>query len=429
MGKKSIFLYKRAIKVIPGGVNSPVRAFGSVGGNPIFVKKGKKQYIWTVDDDKLVDFCSSWGAIILGHSHKKVLAKVIKTIKDGSSFGINTAREVKFAELLCSIVPDIEMIRLVNSGTEAVMTAIRLARAFTKRLKIIKFEGCYHGHYDSMLVAAGSGLLTSGIASSAGIPDSVAKDTLVLPYNNIEAVREAIKTYKEQIAAIIIEPIACNMGVVLPIDSFLKELRAITRKENILLIFDEVITGFRLAPTTYAATIGIKPDLYTLGKIIGGGFPIGAIAGRKEIMQLLAPIGKVYQAGTLSGNPVAVAAGYETLKILLDKNPYDELAAKGKIIANGLNGLAAKYGIKLRCNHIGGIFTPFFTDREVMDLTTAKSSDTNAYGFFFRALLKAGFYLPPSQFEASFISMAHINKDIELFLKSARKIFESWKVK
>lgn len=412
-------LFERAQRVIPGGVNSPVRAFNAVGGDPIYVEKGKGSRLWTADGRELTDFCGSWGPLILGHARNEVVDAIRRAAAEGTTFGINTRREVEFAETLCRMVPSMDMVRLVSSGTEATMTALRLARGFTGRRKIIKFDGCYHGHADGLLVSAGSGLLTGGITSSAGVSPATVAEVLVPPYNDLEAVRNILDKEGREVAALIVEPVAGNMGLVPPGPGFLKGLRELTQACGALLIFDEVITGFRLGPTTYGALCGVTPDLTCLGKIIGGGLPIGAVGGRAEIMRALAPLGPVYQAGTLSGNPVAVAAGMTTLQLLKKENPYPVLEALGKRLADGVNAVARDHGLALRCAQLGGMFTPFFTQESVTDLATAKRSNTKAHAAFFHGLLDRGFYLPPSQFEVGFVSAAHSDKDIERFVAAA----------
>lgn len=417
-------LFKRATRVIPGGVNSPVRAFNAVGGNPIYVEKGKGSQIWTADGAKLTDFCGSWGPLILGHARAEVVDAIRQATAEGTTFGINTRREVEFAELICRLVPYIEMVRLVSSGTEAVMTALRLARGYTGRRKIIKFDGCYHGHADYLLVSAGSGLLTGGITSSAGVSPSAVAEVLVAPYNDLFAVEEILTSSKgKDVAALIVEPVAGNMGLVPPAPGFLKGLRKLTKAAGALLIFDEVITGFRLGPTTYGSICGVTPDLTCLGKIIGGGMPMGAIAGKAKIMRSLAPLGPVYQAGTLSGNPVAVAAGMKTLELLERENPYPILEALGTTLADGVDAAARKRGVAMHCARLGGMFTPFFTGDRVTNLATAKRSNTKAHAAFFHGMLDRGFYLPPAQFEAAFISSAHSGRDIERFVAAAAEVF------
>jgi glutamate-1-semialdehyde 2,1-aminomutase len=417
----SHLLFDRACRVIPGGVNSPVRAFNSVGGDPLYVVSGKGARVRTADGDELVDFCGSWGPLLFGHARREIVEAIQQAASEGTSFGINTPREVEFAEGLCAQVPSLEMVRLVSSGTEAVMTALRLARGFTGRRKILKFDGCYHGHTDAMLVAAGSGLLTGGISSSAGVLPSVAAEVFVAPYNDLEAVQRIIAKEGADLAAIIVEPVAGNMGLIPPAAGFLAGLRAATQKCGALLIFDEVITGFRLGPTTYGTLCDVKPDLTTLGKIIGGGMPIGAVGGRGEIMRKLAPLGPVYQAGTLSGNPVAVAAGLAMLELSRTENPYPRLETLGHRLADGLNAAARDAGVTLHCASLGGMFTPFFMAGTPTDLATVKQCDAKAYAAFFRNMRHAGFYLPPSQFEVGFISAAHGEADIDAFLQGARK--------
>ena len=414
--------FERAQKVIPGGVNSPVRAFNGVGGTPVYFKKGKGVTVWTEDDTELIDFCGSWGPLILGHAREEVVEAVAKAAADGLSFGANTAAEAEFAEQLCSLVPSIGMSRLVSSGTEAVMTAIRLARGYTGRHKILKFDGCYHGHSDYLLVAAGSGLLTGGISSSAGVSPHATEEVFVAPYNDLAAVQEILKANGDEIAAVIVEPIAGNMGLVEPADGFLEGLRAATADCGALLIFDEVINGFRLGPTTYGNLANIEPDITTLGKIIGGGMPIGAIGGSTEMMSHLAPLGSVYQAGTLSGNPVAVAAGRKTLELLRDENPYPQMAKLGKRLADGVNRIAAEKGLDLHCAQRGGMFTPFFRQEAVYNLDDSKACDQSAHARYFHHMLDAGFYTPPSGFEVAFVSAAHSAADIDGFIQA----LESW---
>lgn len=407
-------LYKRALKVIPGGVNSPVRAFNAVGGDPVYVTKGKGARITTAEVRELIDFCGSWGPLILGHAREEVVEAACAAARDGMTFGINTPREVEFAELLCAQIPSMEQVRLVNSGTEAVMTALRLARGFTGRRRIIKFAGGYHGHSDGLLVGAGSGLLTGGISSSAGV--YVNDGDVFLPaYNDKEAVSRIVKEYGNELAAIIVEPVAGNMGLVLPQDGFLEHLRTEADRCGALLIFDEVITGFRFGPTSYGVLAGIVPDLTCLGKIIGGGMPLAAFGGRRDVMQRLAPVGNVYQAGTLSGNPVAVAAGMKTVELLIKENPYPRLADAGSKISAALNEIPGEFHVA----QLGGVFTPFFRREPVRNLDDAKACDTKAYARFFNGMLERGFYLPPAQFEAAFISAAHTPDDLSQFAAAA----------
>lgn len=412
-------LFERAKRVIPGGVNSPVRAFNAVGGDPIYVVSGKGARMRTADGSELIDFCGSWGPLILGHARGEVVEAITRAASEGTSFGINTPREVEFAELLCRLVPAMEMVRLVSSGTEATMTALRLARGFTGRRKVIKFDGCYHGHSDGLLVAAGSGLLTGGISSSAGVSPALAAEMLIPAYNDLAAVEELAARQGNEIAAIIIEPVAANMGLVAPAAGFLQGLRRVADQCGALLIFDEVITGFRMAPTTYGEVCGVRPDLTCLGKIVGGGMPIGAVGGRRDVMSKLAPLGPVYQAGTLSGNPVAVAAGLATLTLLERENPYPEMNRLCGVLADGLDALARARGVPFHCARFGSLFTPYFQSGTVHNLVDAKRSDTGAHARFFHGMLDRGIYLPPSQFEVGFISAAHRAADIEVFLKAA----------
>ena len=414
--------FERACKVIPGGVNSPVRAFNGVGGTPVYFKSGKGAKVQTEDQTELLDFCGSWGPLILGHAREEIVDAVAKAAADGLSFGANTAAEAECAELISSLVPEIEMSRLVNSGTEAVMTAVRLARGYTNRRKILKFDGCYHGHSDYLLVASGSGLLTGGISSSAGVSPSAAEEVFVAPYNDLAAVQEILKTHGDEMAAVIVEPIAGNMGLVEPVDGFLEGLRAATADCGALLIFDEVINGFRLGPTTFGHMNGIRADLTTLGKIIGGGMPIGAVGGSRKIMSTLAPLGPVYQAGTLSGNPVAVAAGMKTLEILRDESPYLKMEILGKRLADGVTRIAAEKNLDLHCARRGGMFTPFFRKDPVRNLDDSKACDQKAHANYFHHMLAQGIYTPPSAFEVAFVSAAHSETDIDAFLDAFEKL-------
>ncbi|MEI6166040.1 MAG: glutamate-1-semialdehyde 2,1-aminomutase [bacterium] len=412
--------FDRATRVIPGGVNSPVRAFNSVGGAPLYVVSGKGARIRTVEGAELVDFCGSWGPLVMGHAHPVVIEAICRAAAEGTSFGINTPREVEFAETLCALVPSMKMVRAMSSGTEATMTAIRLARGFTGRRKILKFDGGYHGHADCLLVSAGSGLLTGGITSSAGVSATVAAEMLVPAYNDLAAVDEIVRTQGDEIAAIIVEPVAGNMGLIPPAPGFLQGLRNAADRCGALLIFDEVITGFRLGPTSYGVMCGVTPDLTCLGKIIGGGMPVGAVGGREDVMRKLAPLGPVYQAGTLSGNPVALAAGLATLGLLRKENPYPRMEQLGRRLTEGLNGIAQERGLTFHCAGLGGLFTPFFMREAPTDLATVKRCDAKAYAAFFRGMLRGGCYLPPSQFEVGFVSAAHTEADIDFFLNSAR---------
>ena len=403
-------LFDRAVKVIPGGVNSPVRAYGAIGIAPRFIDRADGCHIYDVDGKEYVDYIDSWGPMILGHNFPEVKESVLKACEKGLSFGCATAIEVEMAEFICDHIPHVDMVRMVNSGTEAVMSAIRAARGFTGRDYIVKFKGCYHGHSDGLLVKAGSGVITQTVANSAGVPEGYAKYTLVAEYNDEESVKQLFNAYKGQIAAIIVEPVAANMGVVPPKAGFLEFLRDITQTDGALLIFDEVITGFRLAPGGAQEYFHIKPDLTTLGKIVGGGMPVGTYGGRREIMQCVAPLGEVYQAGTLSGNPIAMTAGIETLK-LLDAHPEVYAKLEGKTA--GLAQAAREaFGNRVCVNQIGSLMSIFFTDKQVVDMDTAMTSDTKQYAAFFRYMLDHGINLAPSQFEAMFISDAHTEEDI-----------------
>jgi len=408
--EKSRALFERAQKLMPGGVNSPVRAFRAVGGIPFFVAKGEGCYLWDVDGNKFIDFVCSWGPLILGHAHPEVVSAVKEAVEKGTTYGTPTELEVLLAEKIQQAFPSMEMLRLVNSGTEATMSAIRVARGCTGRKKIVKFEGCYHGHADYLLVKAGSGATTFGIPDSAGVPEGTAQDTIVLPYNDVQAFNETMDAMGDEIAAVIVEPIAGNMGVVLPKPEFLKALREQTEKHGTVLIFDEVITGFRVAFGGAQSLYGIRPDMTCLGKIVGGGLPLAAYGGRKEIMQSVAPLGPVYQAGTLSGNPVAVTAGLKTLEILERDNPYPELESKTRQLTEVIAEAAKEFSIPVQINQIASMFTVFFTDQPVTDYSSAKRSDTQRYARFFHALLERGVYFPPSQFEAAFVSTAHDGK-------------------
>lgn len=421
--KNSKKYFAEALKVIPGGVNSPVRAFGAVGGEPIFIERGKGAYIWDVDGNKYIDYVLSWGPMILGHADNGVLKQVAKTLKNGTSFGAPTKKETDLARLISEIYPSIEKVRLVSSGTEAAMSAIRLARGFTGKDKIIKFEGCYHGHFDSLLVKAGSGLATFGVPSSKGVTKGIAQDTIALPFNDIAKVKEAIEKEKDNLACVIVEPVPANMGVILPKDNFLKELREITQRHNIVLIFDEVISGFRVALGGAQEIFGIKPDLTVLGKIIGGGFPIGAFGGRREIMDCLSPLGPVYQAGTLSGNPVAVSAGIATIKALTKKNTYEKLDKITEALVSGLSRVIVKTNHKAVINRIGSLFTIFFSDKDmILDYNDASSCDLKKFAEFFQGMLACGVYLAPSQFEANFVCVKHGPDEIAKTIKSCERV-------
>ncbi len=420
-------LWQRANKVLPGGVNSPVRAWKAVKGKPIFIKKAKGPNIYGINGNRYIDYVCSWGPMIVGHAHPKVTKAIKKAVSLGTSFGAPTRLEVELAELIVEAVPSIEKVRMVNSGTEATMSAIRLARAYTERDKVIKFDGCYHGHADDFLVKAGSGLATLGIAASPGVPDDLVKNTLSLPYNDINSVEETFLRHGKDIAAVIVEPVAGNMGVVLPENEFLERLRKITNKYGTVLIFDEVITGFRVGWSGAQAFYKIVPDLTCLGKIIGGGLPVGAYGGKKEIMSLVAPEGSVYQAGTLSGNPLAMAAGLQTLRILKGEGVYAILEKRTKELVEGIKAVAKDEGIPLQINYIASMFSLFFTNEPVKDYNSALKSDIDLFIKYFYAMLKRGIYLAPSAFEASFVSLAHRKKDIDYTLKAVKESFKEIK--
>jgi len=406
-------LFRRAVEIIPGGVNSPVRAFKSVGGQPVFMARGERSRIFDVDGNQYIDYVGSWGPLLLGHRHPEILAALERALTIGTSFGAPTEQEVELAGAICSAVPSVEMVRLVNSGTEATMSAIRLARGFTGRDLIVKFEGCYHGHVDSLLVKAGSGVATLGIADTRGVPKAFCDTTIALPYNSADAVERAFRAHGDRIAAVIVEPVAGNMGCVPPLAGYLEALREITARYGALLIFDEVMTGFRVAFGGAQQLYGIRPDLTTLGKVIGGGLPVGAYGGRKDIMSMVAPSGPVYQAGTLSGNPLAVAAGLAMLRHLkAHPEVYGQLEARAR-------ALCASPPAGAMVNRVGSMFTFFFTDRPVTDWESAKHCDTARFGQFFRGMLERGIYLAPSQFEAAFVSAAHTEEDIRQTIAAA----------
>ena len=402
-----------------------MRAFRAVGGTPLFIKRGQGSRLYDEDGNEFIDYVGSWGPLILGHAHPRVVKAVKNVIGHGSSFGAPTQLETTLAKLICEAIPSIEMVRFVNSGTEATMSAIRLARAFTGRNKVVKFAGCYHGHSDGLLAKAGSGMATLGIPSSPGVPAAVTADTLVAPYNNVEAVEQLFKDFASDIAAVIVEPIAGNMGVVLPQPGFLERLRSLTRQSGALLIFDEVITGFRVAYGGAQQLYKITPDLTCLGKIIGGGLPIGAYGGRRDIMEMVAPSGSVYQAGTLAGNPLAMTAGIETITILKESSAYQELERKTSLLEKGIIKAANKAGVDIQLPRAGSMFTVFFARDPVTDYETATKADTKLYAKFFHQMLSQGIYFPPSQFEATFVSTVHTYKDIQDTVMAADKAFLS----
>ena len=423
--KRSKVLFNEAQRYLPGGVNSPVRAFKAVGGEPLFISRGKGARIYDEDGNEFIDYVCSWGPLILGHAHPQVVEATKKVVERGTSFGAPTELETVLAKMVCAAMPSMEMVRFVNSGTEATMSAIRLARAATGRDKIVKFAGCYHGHSDGLLTKAGSGMATLGLPSCPGVPSSFTSETLVVAYNNWQMVEQLLAKFGGEIAAIIVEPIAANMGVVPPQPGFLEHLRYLTQESGALLIFDEVITGFRVAYGGAQALYEVTPDLTCLGKIIGGGLPIGAYGGRREIMEMVAPVGSVYQAGTLSGNPVAMTAGIETLKILKESGLYSQLEARSSLLEKGITEAANKALISIQVPRVGSILTIFFTGEPVTDYETACQADTKLYARFFHQMLSQGIYLPPSQFEAAFVSTAHTGADIEATVEAANNAFSS----
>ena len=421
---QSEILMAAAQKVIPGGVNSPVRAFRAVGGQPLFIDRGQGPYLFDADGNRYVDYVLSWGPLILGHAHDRVVAALKQAVERGTSYGAPTALENTLAEMVCEMVPSAEMVRFVNSGTEATMSALRLARAFTDRDKIIKFEGCYHGHGDMLLVQAGSGVATLGLPDSPGVPKGAVQDTLTAPYNDLEAVKRLLDAYPGQIAAIIVEPVAGNMGVVPPVTGFLAGLRQLTQKHGALLIFDEVMTGFRVALGGAQALYQVTPDLTTLGKVIGGGLPVGAYAGRREIMETVAPVGPMYQAGTLSGNPLAMTAGIETLSVLREPGVLDDLVDRTERLCAGVGEAARAADVPITQTRVGTMFSTFFAPVSVRDWGTVRQADTDQYGRFFHAMLEQGVYLAPSQFEAGFMSTAHSDQVIDATIAAARLAFQ-----
>ena len=417
-------LFDRAVKVIPGGVNSPVRAYGAIGIAPRFIDRADGCHIYDVDGKEYVDYIDSWGPMILGHNFPEVKESVLKACEKGLSFGCATAIEVEMAEFICDHIPHVDMVRMVNSGTEAVMSAVRVARGFTGKNKIIKFAGCYHGHSDAMLVSAGSGVMTSGVPDSAGVPKGCTEDTMTAVYNDLDSVRALMEQADGQTAAVIVEAVGANMGVVPPKKGFLEGLRKLCDEYGALLIFDEVITGFRLAFGGAAEYFGVTPDLVTYGKIIGAGMPVGAYGGRREIMELVSPVGKVYQAGTLSGNPIAMAAGLTQLKYPYEHQEiYKDLEEKGKRLYGGMEKILAEKNLPYHINHVSSLGSLFFTEQEVVDYTSAKSSDTKAFSEYFKGMLAQGIHMAPSQFEAMFLSVAHTDEIIDQTLEAVRNYF------
>lgn len=425
---KSAQLFEKAQKVIPGGVNSPVRAFKGVGGTPVFIEKAEGAYITDSDGKKYIDYVGSWGPMVLGHNHPAIIDAVLKAVPNGLSFGAPTESEITLAELVCKLVPSIELVRMVSSGTEATMSAIRLARGYTGRDKIIKFEGCYHGHSDSLLVKAGSGALTLGQPSGPGVPADFAKHTLTCTYNDLDSVKQAFEQYPNDIACLIIEPVAGNMNCIPPKAGFLQGVRELCDQYGAVFIIDEVMTGFRVALGGAQSYYGVKPDLTTLGKIIGGGMPVGAFGGKKEIMEFIAPTGLVYQAGTLSGNPIAMAAGLACLTELSKAGNEEKLAAQTKTLAEGLKALADKHGVPFTVQYVGGMFGLFFTEQqEITDFQSVMKCDAAKFNRFFHLMLEQGVYLAPSAFEAGFMSLAHTDADIQATLEAADRAFAQLK--
>jgi glutamate-1-semialdehyde 2,1-aminomutase len=418
--KRSKELYEKAQLLMPAGVNSPVRAFRAVGGDPLFIQRAQGAHLWDADGNRYIDYVCSWGPMILGHRHPEVVEAIEKALARGTSFGAPTDLEVELAELIVERMPSVEMVRMVNSGTEATMTAIRLARGVTGRDRVIKFEGCYHGHADGLLVKAGSGAMTFGIPDSGGVPKAYAELTMTLPYNDIEAFRKAMDQWGKEVACVIVEPVAGNAGVIPPRPGFLQALREETKRAGALLIFDEVITGFRIAPGGAQQLYNVMPDITCLGKIVGGGLPVGAYGGPRSIMENVAPLGPVYQAGTLSGNPLAMAAGIATLRVLGRPGVYEELEDKARKLEKAFKEGAQEAGVPIWQNRVGSMLSTFFTEKEVWDYASAKTSDTARYARFFREMLSRGVYLAPSQFEAAFVSLAHSEEDLETTREAIR---------
>ena len=417
-------LFYKACEVMPGGVNSPVRAFKSVGCNPLFVKKGNGSKIWDADGNEYIDYVASWGPLIFGHAHPQIVEALKRQVELGTSYGASTELEIELAEQVVTLVPSLEVVRMVNSGTEAVMSAIRLARGVTGRDKVVKFEGCYHGHVDSMLVKAGSGLASLGIPECPGIVDALAKNTLTLPFNDSSKVKDLFAAEGDNIACVIVEPVGGNMGVVPPQNGFLETLREVTNQVGAVLIFDEVITGFRVALGGVQSICGVKPDLTCLGKVIGGGLPVGAYGGSRQLMDNIAPVGPIYQAGTLSGNPLAMTAGIEMIKLLSGQSVYDELERKSERLCAGYESNVKKLGIKAQFTRVGSMFSMFFTDQNIIDFESVKSSDTNFFRSYFTSLLEEGVYIAPSQFEAGFMSAVHTDEEIEQTIEANYKALQ-----
>ena len=423
---KSQELFKRAVNRIPGGVNSPVRAYGAIGETPRFIQGAVGSSIFDVDGQKYLDYICSWGPMILGHNHPVIRDAVVRACENGLSFGCATEREVEMAEFICERIPHVEMIRMVNSGTEEVMSAIRVARGFTGKSKIIKFAGCYHGHSDALLVSAGSGVMTSGVPDSAGVPKGCTQDTMIAVYNDLESVKQLLEESNDEVAAVIVEPVGANMGVVPPKDGFLEGLRTLCDEHKALLIFDEVITGFRLKFGGAAEYFGVTPDLVTYGKIIGAGMPVGAYGGRREIMEMVSPAGPVYQAGTLSGNPVAMAAGLAQLKLLWeDQDIYTRIYRKGEYLFEGIQKILKENEVPYQVNHTASLGCIFFTSEKVTDYTSAKTADTKAFAEYFKYMLNHGVHLAPSQFEAMFLSDAHTQEELDLTLELVERYFKT----